>query len=91
MVLTTGKPEHNASIAKRGIVQRKLQRTDIVQSSSGSNSTIRKENRNKPSGGTKILADVLTRSRVRTTPTSLRGPSGRGVEIIGTHKVGPAL
>ena len=42
------------------------------------------ENRTKPSDGTKILADVVTISRVKTTPTSLRGTSGRGMKTTGS-------
>ena len=55
MELATGKTE--------------AQRMNTAQSSSGPNSRIRAYNRTKPSDGTKTLADVLTRSRVRTTPT----------------------
>ena len=61
---------------------RKLYRTNKAQSAGGSNGRICTENRSTPSDGTKIPADVLRRSRVRTILTSRGGTSGGGMRII---------
>ena len=65
----------------------------MTQSSKGSNKAKRTNNRRKPLEVTKILADVLTRSRVRTIRTSQRGKSGGCTNTIGSflkmHKVEP--
>ena len=57
--------------------------TGKLKHNEGFDRAIRTENRSKPSDGTKIPADDMTRSRVRTTSTSLRGKSGEGMKIIG--------